>query len=176
VRAVLSAQTEGSEFRVSAIEVGTLGGEVSLGALNALASKSSICVGIVEASEPSGTDIGSKRPLTNPDLVFDLFSHAHVLAIAVAEFANVTLAAPPGEVLVSIHHNVLVIVIGEQIVPGVGIKVEGVVEAELDAGLLFLHHGANFSVEVLENIEVRGPPWLVNGLNGVNSLMLAPSV
>jgi len=55
-----------------AIEVGTLGRQVGLGALDALAGAAGISVSIVEASEPGGAHIGGEGPLTNPDVVLNV--------------------------------------------------------------------------------------------------------
>ena len=55
----------------------------------------------------------------------------------------------------SIHDNIFVVVIIKEIVPGVWVEVEGVVEDELDARLLILDHGSHVSVELLQNVDIR---------------------
>ena len=160
----------------SAIEVGALSWEVSLGALDALTGARGIGVGVVEATEPGGAHIGGKRPLTNPHGVLDVLGHVHDLAVVVAIEADVAALLPPGEVLVSVHNDILDVIVCEEIVPGVAIEMEGVVEDEQKVGLLFLHHGAHLAVETLERVKVTGPPRLVDGFDSIKSLVVAPGV
>ena len=168
---VVAVKTGGAEgaklLGAGTVEVDAVLGHVTVGALDALALTGGVGVAIVEATKPEGAHIGGEGPLTNPDVVLEVLGVADSATVLVTVGADVTMSTTPGEVLMGVHDNVLVIVIVEKIVPGVGIEVEGVVEDELQAGLLLLHHGADVSVEVLEDIEVRAPPGLVDGLDGV---------
>ena len=151
-------------------------GHVGFGAGNALALAGSVCVSIVEAAEPVGADIGSERPLTDPDVVFDVLGMAHGATIFIAVGADVVVSTAPCEVLMGVHDNVLNVIVLEEIVPRVGIEVEGIVEDELQAGLLLAHHVTNISVEVLKDVQVGRPPWLVDGLNSIDCWVITPSV
>ena len=84
--------------------------------------------------------------------------------------------ATPCEVLMSVHDNVLNVVISKEVVPDASIEVECVVEHELQARLLLLHHRSNIAIEILEDVKVGGSPGLVHGLNSVESWMITPSV
>jgi len=160
----------------STVEIGAVLLEVSVWALNTLAGLAGWGVGIVKASEPEGANVGGERPLTNPDVVLEVLGVADVGTVFVTVLTDVTVDSTPGEVLMSVHDNVLVVIVSEEIVPGVWVEVEGVMEDELDAGLLLLNHCSHVSVELLEQVKVRAPPWLVDWLNGVDSLVVAPSV
>lgn len=47
-------------------------------------------------------------------------------------------------------------------------------EDKLKARLLLLHHILHISVELLEIVNIRAPPWLIHGLDGIEGLMIAP--
>jgi len=149
-----TSRAVGTKILGSAVKVGTVLFHVSVRALNALALTRSISVGIVEATEPEGANISSKGPFTNPDIVFDVESGAHKATVLVTVGANIAVLATPGEVLMRVHHNVLVVIIGKELVPESSIEVESIVEDKLQTGLLLLHHGADISVEIHEYIQV----------------------
>lgn len=159
-----------------AVEVSTILLQVGVGTLDALAIATGWGVGIVEASEPKGADIGGKRPFANPHIVLEVLSVADVAAVLVTVLTDVSVDAAPGEVLVCVHDDVLVVIVSKEVVPNVWIEVESVVEDELQAGLVLMDHGSHISVEGLQHVEVRAPPWFVDGLDGVESLVFAPGV
>ena len=148
--------------------------QVRVWALDALAIARWTSVGVVETAEPGSTDVGSEGPLSDPDGILDVVGLADVGTVFIAIVANVTMRSTPGEILMSVHDDVLHIIVLEQIVPHVGIEMESVVEDELDTGLLLLDHRSHVSIEILEDIQVRAPPWLVDWLDGVESGMVAP--
>ena len=148
--------------------------QVRVWALDALAIARWTSVGVVETAEPGGANVGSEGPLSNPDVVLDVVGLADVGTVFIAIFANVTMGSTPGEILMSVHDDVLHIIVLEQIVPHVGIEMESVVEDELDTGLLLLDHCSHVSIEFLEDIQVGAPPWLVDWLDGIESGMVTP--
>ena len=101
------------------VKVNSLGGHVGVWALNTGARTVSIniSVGILEASEPGGANISGKRPLANPDGVLDAEGGAQGATIVITVGTDVTVGAPPGEVLMGVHDNVVHIIIFEEIVP-----------------------------------------------------------
>jgi len=167
---------EGAQSSSGTIEIGGLLIQVGVRALNALALAGCWSVSVVETSEPCGTDVGGKRPFTNPNVVLDVVSVGNVSTIFVTVVTNVSVSSTPSKVLMGVHDNVLMIIIIKEIVPEISIKVESVMEDELQARLLLLHHDLDISVEILEEINVRAPPWLVNGLDGIEGLMVTPDV
>ena len=169
---------EGTERAgLGAVEVDVVGlGHVGVGAVNPFARIAVGGVVVVETSQPEGADIGGERPLSNPHVVLDLLGSGHEGTIAVAVLSDVGLPSPPGEVLMSVHDNVLVVVILEEIVPEVGAEVEGIVEDEQEVGVHVADVLSHGSVEVLEDIHVGVPPRLVDGLDGVHSGVVSPSL
>ena len=133
-------------------------------------------VGVVETAEPQSAYVSSKRPFSNPNVVLEVLSVAHVATILVAVGADVIVRSTPGEVLMGVHDNVLVVTVLEEIVPEICVEVESVMEDKLQVRLLLLHHRLHISVELLQHIKIGGPPGLVYGLNSVNSGVSAPSV
>ena len=179
VVALKTGRTVGAEVGVCAVEIDSLGGHVRGRALNTLASTASISVGIVEASEPKGTDVGGEGPFTNPDGILDVLSHVHNRTVVIAVEADVSTALPPGEVLMSVHDNVFHIIIFEKIVPGVSIEAERIMEDEEEVRVLLSHHRADSAIEILECtclIEGSGVPGLIDWLNSVKSLVATPSI
>ena len=75
-----------------------------------------------------------------------------------------------------VHNHVFFVVIWEEIVPLVGIPVEGVVEYELEVRSLLPHQFSHSPVEALEHIQVGVPPWFVDRLNRVERWVFAPLV
>ena len=75
-----------------------------------------------------------------------------------------------------IHHNVLHVIIREEIVPHVSTEDECIVEDKLQTRLLGLDHLSDVPVEVLQNGKVRVPPWLIDWLDGVESCVVTPLV
>ena len=176
-RLLLAILSIGSELSGGAIEVDSLFGEVGCGALDTLASSSriDIGVGIVETTEPKSANISGKRPLSNPDVVLDIKGSAHGTTIAIAVSADIIVMTPPGVVLMSVHDYIVpTVFIGEHVVPVAGTEVERIVEHELEAGLLLLHHLLDITIELLEKSMVSAPPWLIDGLNSVKSFMITP--
>ena len=150
-----SSGAERSKILSGAVKVDSVLVQVGVGALDALASASSVGVGIVEATKPESAHVGGEGPLTNPHVVLEVKCVADGTTVLVAVGADVFVLAAPGEVLVSVHHDVLMIIVVKEIVPGVWIEVEGVVEDELDARLLILDHGSHVSVELLQSVDIR---------------------
>ena len=119
-----------------AIEISGVLVKVGVWALNTLAGTCGVSVSVVETAEPQGTDISGKRPFANPDVVLEVLCVLDVRAIFIAVLSDVAVLTSPGEILMSIHDNIFVVVILKEIVPGVWVEVEGVVEDELDVWLL----------------------------------------
>ena len=72
---------------------------------------------VVEATEPMGAVISSKRPLANPEWVFGGFRGVgNILSIILASFSH-SVGLTPGLIDVGIHDDVVHVVISEHIVP-----------------------------------------------------------
>ena len=69
----------------------------------------------------------------------------------------------------SIDDNVLVVIVIEQIVPNIRIKLECIVEDKLEMRCLRLDHISHIFVELFENIHVRFIPRFINRLDRVES-------
>jgi len=135
-----------------------------------------VSVGVVETSEPGGADVSGEGPFTNPDVVLDFLGVAHGATVLIAVSTDVAVRATPSEVLMSVHNNIPHVVVVEHVVPVVGVEVEGVMEDELQAGLLFFHHLSDLTVEVLEHVKIGAIPWLVDGFNGSQSGVGTPGI
>jgi len=166
----------GSKSGSSAVKVDSvLFGEVRVGAVYPFAVELVLGVGVVESSEPEGADVSGEGPLSNPDGVLNSGeATTEVVSVVVAVAANIVLAFPPGHVLMSVHDNIFHIVVGEEVVPGLGIGVERVVEDKEDVRVHLADLITSFTVEVLENIKVGGPPGLVDRLKSVESGVVSP--
>ena len=117
VRAVETVLAIWAQSRSCAVKIDGVLIQVGVWALNTLAGAGSVSVGRVEAAEPKGTDIGGEGPFTNPDVILELFGFADIVAILVAVGANISVLSAPGEVLVSIHDDVLVVIVSEEVIP-----------------------------------------------------------
>ena len=155
VRAGQSSGAERSQVLRRAVKVDSVLVEVGVGAVDALASARSVGVGIVEATKPESAHVGGEGPLAHPHVVLEVLCVADSATVLVAVGADIAVLAAPGEILVRVHHHVLMIIVVKEIVPGVWVEVEGVVEDELDARLLILDHGSHVSVELLQNVDIR---------------------
>ena len=99
-------------------------GHIWLGAVDPLALVSACCVVLIEALEPESACVGSKRPLTDPDLIFVLLEDSHLVLVLLADRLNCVIVRVPGWVVVVVDDNVVVIIIGKEVIPGHGIKLE----------------------------------------------------
>ena len=153
--AIEACRAEGAQLLGSAVEIDSIILQVRVGALNTLARARGIRVGVIETAQPQSADIGGEGPFSNPDVVFDIVGVAHGAAILITVSANIVVLATPGEVSMGIHDNILMIIVQEEIVPQIAIKVESVVEDELETRLLFLHHLSHISVEALQYVKIR---------------------
>ena len=166
-----------SEHSSGSVEVSSSGLiKVSVWAVNPLAVEGVWGVVVIESSQPGGADISGKGPLSNPDGVLEVGHVGHKASISIAVASNVLVGSPPGEILMGVHDHILNIIVLEEIVPGVWIGSEGVVEDELQSWLLLSHHVSDISVEGLEVVNIGAPPWLVDWLNGVECWVVTPSV
>jgi len=136
VGSTLSSRAIWSKSLSRAVKVDGLLLQVGVWALDALARARSIGIGIVEATKPESANISGEGPLTNPHVVLEIVGVADSATIFITVLADIAVLATPCEVLVGVHHYVLVIIILEQIVPGVWVEVEGVMEDELDVRVL----------------------------------------
>lgn len=68
------------------------------------------------------------------------------------------------------------VVIAEEIVPLVHIVPERVMENEICLRRIFLDHLSNLSIEILEDVEISVPPWLVNWLKSSKGTVVTPSL
>ena len=75
-----------------------------------------------------------------------------------------------------VHDNVLMIIVVEEIVPHVGIEVEGVVEDKLDVRVVCLDKLSDVSVECLKKVDRGAPPWFVDRLDSGKSGVGCPFV
>ena len=172
----LTILTVRSQLSFSAVEVDSMLIQVRFWAVNTLACASSVSVGIVETAEPGGADIRGEGPFANPEIVFYLSNIGNGASVVIAVSANIIVLAPPGEVLMSVHNNVLHVIVIEKIVPGACVRVESVMEDELEARLLISHHVSHIFVELLKHIEIRAPPWFVDWLDSIDGWVIAPFV
>ena len=92
-------------------------------------------------------NICSEGPFTDPDIIFDLLGFIHQTAIIVTVGSNVTVLTIPGKVLMRIHHDVLVIIVSEKVIPKIWVKVEGFMEHKLQAWLLLLDKCPDSSIK-----------------------------
>lgn len=131
----VSIRTEGFGRPVGNIDA-YRSSDVRLRAVHPLAIILVYCVAVVEPSKPQGTYICSERPLSHPHIVLDILqvSVAVGVALAVVLQGGVLrgfIPAPPRLVEVSVHDDAFHVVIGEHVVPVVRVRVEGIVEYEL---------------------------------------------
>ena len=75
-----------------------------------------------------------------------------------------------------IHGHKLDIVISEKIIPLVVIVSERIVEYEIGLWGISLNLLSDLSIEVLEDVKVRVPPWLIDWLEGLEGAVSTPSL
>jgi len=134
-----------------------------------------VVAGLVEASKPKGADVSSQGPLTNPDGILKVLKPADDSL----EFFTVTInhlaALVPGQVLVSINHNVFHVVVGKEVVPAGSVGPEGVMEHKFYIRVSFVDFDTSLAVEILERGHIRVFPGLVKWLNGIKSWVVTPT-
>ena len=54
-----------------------------------------------------------------------------------------------------VHDNVLEVIVIEEVIPGVDIEVECIVEDELQVWSLVFHHGMNFTIKSFKKGKIR---------------------
>ena len=67
----------------------------------------------------------------------------------------------------SIHNNILHVIIIEQVIPIDECEVEGIMENKFESRLLLTHHVSHISVESLQSVKVRVPPRFVNRFDSI---------
>lgn len=150
--------------------------KISLWAINSLASKLWISVTVIESSEPVSTYISSKSPFSEPNFVFDLISGGSVTFVVSTELFSGIHTLVPSLIVMMIHSNFIDIIISEEIIPHSWVIMERVMEDEVSLWCMLLDKWSNASIEVLENINIRTPPWLVNWLERTKGLVGTPSL
>lgn len=118
-----------------------------------------------------GTWFSGKRPLSNPNWIFDVPAWVELSSKNVAVLPDLVLISCPGEILMGIHDNILHIIVVEEVVPDIGIKVERIVEDENKVLVVCSYDVSNISVELFKNVKVRAPPWLVNWFESIERRM-----
>lgn len=121
---------------------------------------------IVEAIQVLGAVVSSKGPFSKPNIVLDLVGKSGEVFGVVAgslDVVNVVFECP---VVVVIEDDVLMVVVGEKIIPNVGIVSKRVVEDKLGVWGVSLNKFPDLSVHVLQWLKRGIPPRLVHWLEG----------
>lgn len=166
--------TEWSEERCCSIDINTslLFGEVWLWACNLLAWFLIGSGAIVESVQPVSAVVGGKSPLSEPDVELDVLGLERLSFVRVTSLGNgevVIWDAIECLVVVVVHDDVFSVPVFEEIIPDGGIISERVMEDEFGLRSIFLDLLSNLSIEVLEDVEVCEPPWLVDWFEGIES-------
>jgi len=134
-------------------------------------------VAVVESAQPGGAHVSCESPLTHPDFVLEVGGGRSECLVGVAVVLSiVSCLAIECLVVVVVNHDLVGVVVAEEIVPSVGVVNEGVVENEVGLWRVLLDHRPHLPVELLECREVRVLPGLVHGLEGCEGAVLAPSL
>jgi hypothetical protein len=132
-------------------------------------------IGIVETSEPGSANISSERPFSEPDFILPVASSSGLILVTLAEGIGSS-DFPSGFIEVMVNSYFVDVIIVEKVIPSSRIVVESIMEDEMSLRSILLDERSYLSVEVLQLIEIGGPPWLVDWLIGGESWVRTPSL
>jgi len=121
-------------------------------------------VSVIETSKPHSTDIGGERPLSKPDLVFELLSDGSFTLVIRAVCVGIISSGVPSLVFVMVNSNFINVIISKEIIPSVRFVMERIVENEMSLWSISLNHLSYLSVEVFKDNQVGVLPWFIDWL------------
>jgi len=128
-------------------------------------------VSVIETSKPHSTHIGGERPLSKPDLVFELLSDGSFALVVRAVCVGIISSGVPSLVLVMVNSNFINVIISKEIIPSVRFVMERIVENEMSLWSISLNHLSYLSVEVFKDNQVGVLPWFIDWLESCECAM-----
>lgn len=142
--------------------------DIAVRTVNLLARELHRNSSVVESAEPVCACIRAQGPFTLPNFVL-VKERIGILGV---HFKVLTKLLGNAHVMVPSHVSMVVnghqvrIPILKGVIPNVPVKSERIMEQKVSLGSVLLHKLANFSVKVLQHVNVGVDPWFVDGLVG----------